>query len=776
MASGIKFDGRVIRTPGAYSTVDASGLESIGLTASGIVAVLGTAEGGKPVSAITKPEDVVYINRPSDAREKFRSGQLREVADILFAPASDPDVQGGAAQVIAMKVNPATQSTATLGNTYGNALTLTSSDYGAFTSQVNVAVATGTSKGKLLTITFEDKIESVDDLGGDDIFTIKYTKPTGGWDTMTCTVESGGHVVTDGTRAQAGLDGQISAQPLANSVMSAVSGNAADTTQQIIIYGLDASAAAASETLNLNGTTTVTGTQVFSVILGARIVGTTAGTVTVSDDDPITMLTIASGANGTAGISVCAAMYAASTLSIVADGATTKVMLVIGVSASGSVQMEKFTLTGTTSVSGSATFGEVTFLAVGEVEAARTVTISGEAVRTSGTNQNTISKIADFYNAKGYGSSPKYGFTFTKVTGLLKFDPDDLDVTDGASGAVNCLSPAEPGFHADLWAMIQWIKTNSQYVTATKATGAAGGAVSNTTSPVFLSGGEENLAAPDSNPLAFQDWQDALNLLKQVGCNTIVPLTHDPAVHAALKAHCELMGGIGRDERDGVVGLMNAAGTDVPTKTEIKSQITALNTRHIRAVGQTLSRYNTDGELEEFSPYYLAALVAGMQAGSAIGMPLTFKYTNSVAVRQDASWNPRDDSEELLEAGLLFVENISGQGRRVVRNLTTHLTSNNLAFIEGSVNEVVNYVTKDFRTLMETAVGQPGFAGTVNATKAQALNALGLYRDEGFLVTWRSLSIQLVQDRINISVELAPVLPVNFAPITYHLVTISVAA
>ena len=71
MATSIFFGGRLISVPGSYSVVDASGLEQVGLSAAGIVAVLGTAEGGTPVSAISEVKDFLRVKKPEKARELF---------------------------------------------------------------------------------------------------------------------------------------------------------------------------------------------------------------------------------------------------------------------------------------------------------------------------------------------------------------------------------------------------------------------------------------------------------------------------------------------------------------------------------------------------------------------------------------------------------------------------------------------------------------------------------------------------------------------------------
>jgi hypothetical protein len=760
--TSIFFNGRVISVPGSYSEVDASGLEAIGLGAAGIIGLIGTAEGGIPVSALTGPEDFIRITKPEASRSLFRSGNLREGIPLLFEPSSDPDVPGGAVEVVAMKVNPATQSVATFSNAQGPAVDMTSADYGAFTEQINVSIGAGTVQGKLLTVIFEDTTESWDDVGGDDFLKLKYVNPGDGWATMTAQVNAGGILKANGTRSSLGLDSEVT-DTVASGVVEVVSASGADVGQTVRVYGLDGSNAAVSEDFTLNGTTTQIGTQTFNtaMVLGARVIGTTAGAVTVKvSPGGATIMTLAAGANDDKGMLTGSAMYAASVLSLVSSGASTKVVILEGNNVSGTRFLEKVTLTGTTPVPSTGVFSLVTGIVLGDVEAAQTITVSATAAQTDPTVQTTLQKVVDYYNARYVPSVG--GFVATLVTTLLTFDPDNLDVS---VSAVNCLSPAEPGFKADLWSVINQFNTNSVLVTAVRATGASGGAPNNTTSPVFLQGGIEGTASAS-------DWQDAYNWLKQARINTLVPLTHDAAVHAVGDAHCAYMGGVGRSERDQVVGALNTGGTGLATKTELKAQIVNLNSRHTRLVGQAVDRYNTALVRTTFNPTFHACIIAGMQAGSPIGEPLTFKYANVLAFSQDISWNPVDDAEEMVQAGLCFLENVQGVGRRVVRNITTHRSTSNLAFIEGSVNEAVNHSAYNFRTNMEFAVGRKGFAGTITAGKGVAVGTLGLLVDEEILVAWRALDLELLLDVMEVSVELSPVLPINFVKNTIHLVTI----
>ncbi len=141
--STIFFNGRLISVPGSYTEVDASGLESVGLGASGFVALLGTSKGGKPYSAVDPsnvPGTLQIATRAQQGFDWFREGDLREAAALTFGPSADPDVPGGAQRIYFCKVNPAAQSAAAFDNVDGEAMALTSKDYGFHTTQINVEI------------------------------------------------------------------------------------------------------------------------------------------------------------------------------------------------------------------------------------------------------------------------------------------------------------------------------------------------------------------------------------------------------------------------------------------------------------------------------------------------------------------------------------------------------------------------------------------------------------------------------------------------------------
>ena len=845
-STSIYWDGRVIRTPGSYSRVDASGLEGVGLTASGIVAVLGTAEGGVPMSAISEFADIPRFNTAEKMKATFRSGQLLEVADMLFAPAKDPDILGGAQEVLACKCNPSTQSVASLTLSTVPQVDLTSRDYGAL--PISVDLQTGTTKGKHLTIAYEDATETVDDLGGDAVFTLQYVPGSYGYNgTALAAINAAGNLSVVATRTQAvvaatdapanaalnaacelvgtnqtgtvttlgapvagiqtatGLSGLTATHvgrtltisgatnPSNNgsfTILTQTTGGTVATYSNVgglsegavatwtvsdagilvTVYGL-VSSLPVKEVMVHNGTSVVTGTTVWDVD-GVRAVvldkAPVAGAVVVRRlTAGLTIYSIATGAISKGAI-VCEDCYVATgAVTVKLSDTGTPDVLVFGRDTAGSALANKVTLSGVTPVaSASTSWSRVDAVVVSAVADGKTVTLTATAASTLGaTTHDKLSKLETYFGAlQRHSGSSTYGFVFAYGTGNTSFLMADMDI----AANVNVLYTATGSFKADLYALVAWINENSALVSAVESTGATA-VPDNTASPLYLGGGIDGTAS-------FADYQAALNLLKRGRVNSVDDLSGDPAVAAAIDAHCAYMGGIGRSERDGFVGALNAAKTGLPSKTEFKAQALNLNSRHMRVWGQTITRYNSAGESADFLPPYGAAILAGAQAGSPVGTSLTHKYLNVLGLKQASTWNPTDDSEEMIAAGVVFAENVDGVGRRVVRNVTTHLSSNNIAFTEGSVNQAVNFAVFSFRTAMEFAVGKRGFASTLAAARGVAVGTLGLLVDNVGITKYRSLFLELVVDVMDVSVEIAPIIPINFVRTTAHLVTIAQAA
>lgn len=763
----IYFNGRLINKPGSYSEVNANDLSSPGLTASGIVAYLGTAIGGKPYSAINTSKSIrdqlQIATNPRKPYEFFRSGDLLEMGLMAYAASTDDDVNGSPQEIVFVKVNPATAAAATFSNVSGDAMELTAKNYGYFTNQIVVEIGDGTLQGKQITITFEDTEEIFDDVGGDSVFQIQYaaTVPADGYDTITSEITTA-LIKSAFTAARAGLDSDITNQVATGLGFELVSSNAGDN-QTVTVYGRDASDNAQSEALTVDGTTVVTSTKTWNAIDGAIISSAPTGTITIRNLSAGTTITTLASGNLDQGLRILSDFSVAKeTISLVRSAAGTEYVVIVGASESGATQLEAVQLNGTTPVVTTGKWSRIDYIGAGELAAAGTVTLSGNAVNLPFAGNETVQKVADAYNGKP-------GFTFTINTNTPQLVMENMDVVS----ATNIKSPANPDFYADLYELINKINLESALVSAARSSGATG-VPDNTTAPVFLSGGHEGSSTPGQEGVPTStaaDWQNALDILTKIRVNSIAVLTTDPAIHAKLKAHLQYMAGVGRSERDGAVGLENSGQTALATKSEIKSQITALGTRHLRAFSQNIEKYDSQGTLTTFGPQFGAGLLLAMQASTPVGTPLTKKTMDVISVESDSSWNPSDDVSEMLDYGLVFLETIDGIGHEVVRNLTTHKSSNNIAYIEASANEAVNYSVFNIRTALQFIVGQAGFRNSANLVKAEAEAQCANLLDVS-ITAYLSPTVELTLDVFEVGLSIAPVLPINFVKNNVHLISV----
>lgn len=159
------FGGRLLISPTVASVVDDSGLANKNLTVGNVVALIGQSEGGKPNTALR-------FGSPSQAVAVLRSGELLEAVKKAFDPSSQT---GGPSEVVAIRVNPATQAALTLKDgTAADVITLQSTDYGLYTNQIKVKIEDASTAGKKLTTQFGNDYYSADNVTR-NAFQVQYT-------------------------------------------------------------------------------------------------------------------------------------------------------------------------------------------------------------------------------------------------------------------------------------------------------------------------------------------------------------------------------------------------------------------------------------------------------------------------------------------------------------------------------------------------------------------------------------------------------------------------
>jgi hypothetical protein len=327
--------------------------------------------------------------------------------------------------------------------------------------------------------------------------------------------------------------------------------------------------------------------------------------------------------------------------------------------------------------------------------------------------------------------------------------------------AVSLLTTAKD-FLADLFFFIEKLNDESGFIEAERVSG-ADEVPANTANPVFLTGGVEGTTT-------ITQWQAAFELLRRRRVNIIVPLTRDPAIHALALTHLVERAGRLKSEANGYVGIATSDG-EGETFANIKSQIQALGTRHLSALVEECERFHPDtGEATFFPPYIYAVIAAGMQAGSPIAEPLTHKRPLVTDTRNDSSWSVENDVETMIDIGAMVSEKIDGLGIRFVRSITTHLADDNLVFSEMSANESINTAAFELRRALEVKIGRRALVGSVTILKGLANDVLSRMIDDQIIFGYRALQVEQVGDVFPVSVEIAPVVPINFVNVTIHVV------
>jgi len=164
------FNGRLWVSPATMSVVDDSAMANRNLAVGNVIAFIGPSEGGEP-------NTILKFGSPSQAQAVLRGGLLLNAVEKAFDPSSQTN---GPSTVVAIRVNPATQSSLVLEDSTGevasNVIGLTSTDYGLSTQQIKVKIESGTLSGKKLSTQLGNDFYTEDNVSR-DVLSVQYTGP-----------------------------------------------------------------------------------------------------------------------------------------------------------------------------------------------------------------------------------------------------------------------------------------------------------------------------------------------------------------------------------------------------------------------------------------------------------------------------------------------------------------------------------------------------------------------------------------------------------------------
>lgn len=174
MAITINFAGASLSKPGSYSNLTVA-QAGVATPAVGTVALIGEADGGLPfdeesgLSAVSfGPDELNAI------KEKFGSGPLVDAAALAIAPSNDPQIRGGAQELIMLKTNKSTKASAVLeqgaGTVYG---TVKHKKSGAAGNKIYVHCTAPQASTRTLTLSIPGKDPLVATIGGSAMLKVK---------------------------------------------------------------------------------------------------------------------------------------------------------------------------------------------------------------------------------------------------------------------------------------------------------------------------------------------------------------------------------------------------------------------------------------------------------------------------------------------------------------------------------------------------------------------------------------------------------------------------
>ena len=332
----------------------------------------------------------------------------------------------------------------------------------------------------------------------------------------------------------------------------------------------------------------------------------------------------------------------------------------------------------------------------------------------------------------------------------------------------------------DVEDMVQFLNNSSELAQATRLSNIPG-AVATFSTPQAFAGAVDGVSTNAA-------WIDAINAFEQVRINEMVSLISADkgtvsidTVNAAVASHVNKMWSVtGRSERNAYVSKLTSKAGLITAAQQLNSPYTSILGQDPFVLSESQQR------LAFLDPWASACVAAGLQAGSGIAEPITFKFGNLQDLRvRDGSWDPRIDSVEMIAAGVTFLEAGESGGFRVVLGNTTYQKDASFVYNRISVVEAAGYIAYDLRLNLESEfIGTKAKTGTAEniatfiAARMQSyLNAdITVGDDDNGGKGFRDLRVSLQGNTAIVNVIVTPVQGIDFILPTIYLADIRQSA
>tara|TARA_Y100000114_G_scaffold152868_1_gene171893 strand:- start:883 stop:2235 length:1353 start_codon:yes stop_codon:yes gene_type:complete len=439
-------------------------------------------------------------------------------------------------------------------------------------------------------------------------------------------------------------------------------------------------------------------------------------------------------------------MATSSTLSVslsASDHTTVVAVLIVGTDTAGSSVTENFIFSAgdATAQVSQESYSAISSITANTEDAAYTgaVEIAGQISFDPSAFSN-LSELITAINALS-------GFSAEYLAGE-SYPANEIDAVSGSILAVG----NKQTLRADLYAVVQALAT-SRLIEAERASGGTKPIAESSTGSV-----SQRLAGGGLSTVALSDWTNALQTIEASDLQIIVPWTTNINQMKEVKKHLVNAALAGRERNS---WMATPAGQSIAS---IKSNYTKiLNDRNIAIVGQQIKHVSPTGETRTLAPLYLALMLAGMQAGTAIATPLTRKRPDIVDAL--SSWDANRDAGEAIRAGIVNLS-FGALGYQIERSVTTYLTDDNAIFSEVSANESINASIRDLRRALDRFIGTANRNLTANRIKSLAESQLNRQIQDGIIKNFRDVILENEGDTLVINYTVAAVEPLNFIRIS----------
>ena len=683
MAINVSFNGATIYKPGSYSKVEIDLGGGFPLSPTGIVAILGEADGGKPGDQEANVANVVFSpEQLSEIRNTYISGPIVDAASFVFAPATDAAIPSGAQALYIFKTNSSTQASMALANSYGN---IKAQEWGIGGNMITVESTATSEVAPVVTGSV-----ALDDAACLALSAITFNvRLDGGANQVVSVAANSANQAAFLVDLNADLTGVVA------------SFNASD----YLVFTVDADANAYQKGYGKTIELSDVGAGADLAVIGHSAAVTNssveyANTIVIKQTRDLIEESDIIGGNPVIKINYVEAAATAATVTV---DATKIDLIVTGGANAGTISLLK------------AQYPTIKNL----VDAINLQSGWTAALEDSLYAQLSVDWL-DYVTTLGALSSNAANF-------VCRIKKDYGEVVDffGSSSLI---------FHEELS-----VAPNQIGCIGTIAEAALSGGVKGATAPADISAALEAFTKFRVNcivPLFSRDaTADIADSLTDSGSAYTIE-----GIHQAVKTHLSLMATTKRkSERQGYLGFKKSWD-------EVKSQVGNIATERAQLVCQDMRQINAYGIIKWFQPHMLAAMVAGARCGSPIGTPLTFKYMNISGLRHTAQamstpeqdivtdFDPDLQYDEAIQAGVTFLEAPQSGGYRIVVDNTTYNKDGNWVKNRGNVQYAADVLAYDFRNQLENIY--VGSKNTISAAEVKGTceSILATYLAQGITV------------------------------------------